>query len=266
MNKADLRARDSMILRENALQSDYKAKLQRVVDEYELKMVEHEFSIQTLSNELNRVSNSKEELNERVCAAEIACVQKEFEVERLHREIVAYAAAFNQKVSVEVLAAKVAFNEELAVQALELHAHFDRKLDLELAAAKAFAIEQHSAELEVLNYEHELELCAERDKYQKLLTSEMNKYNMLRDDYANKLKTRHQQIGIRVAPSQPCTVDEEAYVEGHVAPRHTFGVDIVVDESVPGIEGRCDGILSSSSTHCNEKYTLVTCGTTKTPI
>ena len=43
-------------------------------------------------------------------------------------------------------------------------------------------------------------------------------------------------------------------MEGHVAPRRTCGVDIVVDESVLGVEGRCDGLLSSSSTHCNEKY------------
>ena len=132
------------------------------------------------------------------------------------------------------------------MQALELVAHFDRKLDVELATVKVFATEQHSTELEVLNYEHELELCAERDKYQKMLTSEINKYNKLREDYANKLKTRHQQIGIRVAPSQPCTADEVAYVEGHAAARRTCGVNIVVDESVPGVEGHCDGLLSSS--------------------
>ncbi len=68
----------------------------------------------------------------------------------------------------------------------------------------------------MLNHEHELELCAERDKYHTKLTLQMNEYNKLRDDYANKLNTRHQQICIRVAPSQPCTADEEAYVEGHV--------------------------------------------------
>ena len=73
-----------------------------------------------MSNELNAANNSKEELNERVCEAEIACVQKEVKVERLHREIAASAATFNENVSVEVLVAKVAFNEELAVQALEL--------------------------------------------------------------------------------------------------------------------------------------------------
>ena len=176
-------------------------------------------------------------------------------MERHHREIVAFDSAFSENFRVEVLAAKVAFNEELAVQALELAACFDRKLDVELAAAKVFAIEQHSSELEVLNYEHELELCAEREKYQKMLTSEMNKCNKLRDDYANKLKTRHQQIGICVAPSQPCTADEQTYVEGHVAPQRSGGVSIVVDESVvAGVEGRCDGLLSSSSTHCNKKY------------
>jgi hypothetical protein len=87
---------------ENALQSDYEAKLQHVVYEYELKMVEDKLSIQTLSNELNAANNYKEELNERVCAAEIACVQKEVEVKRLHREIAAYAAAINENVSVEV--------------------------------------------------------------------------------------------------------------------------------------------------------------------
>jgi hypothetical protein len=40
-------ARDSMFLRENALQSNYEAKLQHVVYEYELKMVEDMFSFQT---------------------------------------------------------------------------------------------------------------------------------------------------------------------------------------------------------------------------
>jgi hypothetical protein len=84
-----------------------------------------------------------------------------------------------------------------------------------------------------------LELCAERDKHQKTLTLEMNKYSKLRDDYVNKLKTRHQQIGIRVAPSsQPFTADEEAYVEGHAAPPPSCGVNIVVYQSVIVVEGR----------------------------
>ena len=99
-------------------------------------------------------------------------------------------------------------------------------------------------------------MCRTR-QVSEMLTSEINKYNKLRDNYANKLKTRHQHIGIRVAPSQPCTPEEEAYVEGHVAPRRTCGVNIVFDESVPGVERRCDGLLSSSSTHCNRKYTEV---------
>jgi hypothetical protein len=50
LNKADRYARDAMFLRENALQSEYEAKLQHVVYEYELKMVEDEFLIKTLSN------------------------------------------------------------------------------------------------------------------------------------------------------------------------------------------------------------------------
>jgi hypothetical protein len=81
-NKADGYARVSMLPKENALQSDYEAKLQHaVIYEYELKMVEDIFLIQTLSNELNAANNSKEELYKRVCAAEIACVQKEVEVD-----------------------------------------------------------------------------------------------------------------------------------------------------------------------------------------
>ena len=136
MNKVDCYARDSMFLRENALHADYEAKLQHVVYEYELNMVEDTFSIQTLSNGLNAANNSKEKLYQRVRATEIACLQKEVEVERLHSEIVASAPAFNEKVGAEVLVAKVAFNEELAVQALELAAHFDRKLVVELVAAK----------------------------------------------------------------------------------------------------------------------------------
>ena len=75
-----------------------------------------------MSTELNAVNNSKEELLQRVAAqAEIACVQKEVEVRRLHRELDSSAAAFNEK---------------LAIQALELAAHFDRKLDVELATKK----------------------------------------------------------------------------------------------------------------------------------
>ncbi len=88
-------------------------------------------------------------------------------MDRLHREIAASGAVCNEKVGAEVLAAKVAFNEELAVQALDVAAHFDRKLVVELVATKVFAIEQHLAELEVLTYEHELELRADRDKYHK---------------------------------------------------------------------------------------------------
>ena len=99
----------------------------------------------------------------------------------------------------------------------------------------------------MLNCEHELKLCAERDKYQEMLTLEMNKYNKLRDVYVNKHKKRHEQIGIRVASSsQPCTVDEEAYVEGHATPPPSCGVNIVVDQSVHGVKGRCDGFISSS--------------------
>ena len=86
-----------------------------------------------------------------------------------------------------------------------------------------------------------------------MLTFEMNKDNKLRDDYLNELKKRHQQIGIRVAASsQPCTADEEAYVEGHDAPPPSCGANIVVDQSVPAVEGHCDGLLSSSSTHLHE--------------
>jgi hypothetical protein len=109
-------------------------------------------------------------------------------------------------------------------------------------------------ELEAFNYEHGLKLCAERNKYQKILTLEMNKYNKLREEYVNKLKKRHGQIGIRIAPSsQPCTADEEAYVEEHAAPPPSCGVNIATDQSVHGVEGRCDGFLSSSSTTFNEK-------------
>ena len=63
------------------------------------------------------------------------------------------------------------------MQAHEVAGHFDQKLVVELVAAKVFAIEQHSTELVFLNFEHELELRAERDKYQKMLTLQMNKYN-----------------------------------------------------------------------------------------
>jgi hypothetical protein len=73
--KADLHARDSMVVGEYALQSDYEAKLEHVAYEYDLKIVEDKFSIQTLSNELNAANNSKEELCQRVVATEIACVE-----------------------------------------------------------------------------------------------------------------------------------------------------------------------------------------------
>ena len=115
------------------MQSDYEAKLEKAVYEYEVKMVEDTISIQTLSDELNVANNCKEELCQRVVAAEIACAKKEVEVGRLDREIIASAAAFNEKVGAEVLAANVAFNEKLAMQALELAAHFDRKLDVDFS-------------------------------------------------------------------------------------------------------------------------------------
>ena len=152
-SKAERDAKASMAVKLYVLQSDYEAKLDKVVYEYELKMVEDNCSIQTMSNELSVVNNSKEELHKRHAAAKIACVDMEGKVRRLQRELDSSAAAFNEK---------------LARQALELAAHFDRKLDMELAAEKAIAIEQHSAELEVLNFEHDLKLCAERDKYQKI--------------------------------------------------------------------------------------------------
>ena len=69
-------------------------------------------------------------------------------MERLHREIVASIAAFNDKVGAEVLVANVAFDEKLVMRAHEVAGHFDRKLVVELVAAKKFAIEQHSTELE----------------------------------------------------------------------------------------------------------------------
>ena len=59
MNKADGYAKDSMFLRENALHFEYEAKLEHVVHEYELKMVEDKFSIQILSNELNAANNRR---------------------------------------------------------------------------------------------------------------------------------------------------------------------------------------------------------------
>ena len=43
-------------------------------------------------------------------------------------------------------------------------------------------------------------------------------------------------------------------MEGHIAPLPSCGVNIVVDQSIPGVGGRCDGFFSSSSTHFNEKY------------
>ena len=132
--KAERDAKDLIVVNLHVLQSNHEEKLAKVVYEYDLKMVEEKFSIQALSNELNAANNSKEEFCQRVVAAEIAYVEKEFEVGRLHREIVASAPAFNEKVGAEVLAANVAFNEKLAMQGIELAAHFDRKLDVELAA------------------------------------------------------------------------------------------------------------------------------------
>ena len=246
------------------LRVNYEEKMAKFVYEYDLKMIEDTFSIQALSNELNATNNSKEELCQRVAPDENAYVEKEVDVGRLHREIDASTAAFNEKVGAEVLAANVAFNEKLAMQTLELGAHFDLKLDVELVIAKVFAIEQHSSELEFFYFEHELKLWAERDKYQKMRTLEMNKYNKLRDDYVNKLKKRLEQIGIRVAPSsQPCTANEEACVEGHAAPSPSCGVNIAVDPSVRGVERRCDGFLSSFSTTFNEKYLEVDSATCK---
>ena len=78
-------------------------------------MVEDTFSIQTLSNELNVANNCKEDLCQRVVAAEKACAKTKVEVGRLRREIVPSAAAFNEKFGAEVLAANVAFNEKLAM-------------------------------------------------------------------------------------------------------------------------------------------------------
>ncbi len=109
-SKAERDAKDSMVVNLYVLHSDYEAKLDKVVYEYELKMVEDNCSIQTMSNELSVVNNSKEELLQRVVAAEITCVQKEVEVRRLHRELDSSTAAFNEK---------------LAIQALELAANFN---------------------------------------------------------------------------------------------------------------------------------------------
>ena len=74
--KADHHARNSMADKEYALQSDYEAKLEHVVYDNELKMVEDKFSNQTLSNELNAAKTSKEELCLRVAAVEFAYVEK----------------------------------------------------------------------------------------------------------------------------------------------------------------------------------------------
>jgi hypothetical protein len=52
-------------------------------------------------------------------------------------------------------------------------------------------------------------------------------------------------------------------VEGHAAPPPSCGVNIVDDQSGPGVEGRCDGLLSSSSTHLQEKYLEVNVATLK---
>jgi hypothetical protein len=45
LNEADRHARDARIIRECALQSEYEAKLEHVVHEYELQLVENESSI-----------------------------------------------------------------------------------------------------------------------------------------------------------------------------------------------------------------------------
>ncbi len=127
-SKAERDAKDSMVVKLYVIQSDYEAKLDKVVYEYELKMVEDNYSTQSMTTELNVVNNSQAELHQRTVAAEILCAEKEVEVRRLHRELDCFAAAFNEK---------------LAIQALELAAHFDWKLDVELAAKKAIAIEQH---------------------------------------------------------------------------------------------------------------------------
>jgi len=89
--------------------------MDKVVHEYELKMVEDKFSIHTMAKELNSANDYKEELCERVDTAEIAYAKKEVEVGRVNRETDAFAAAFNEKVITEVLAANVAFNEKLAM-------------------------------------------------------------------------------------------------------------------------------------------------------
>ena len=73
-SKAERDAKDSIVLREFVLQSDYEAKLGHVVYEHDLKMVEDQLLIQILSNELNAANNYKEEFCQRVAVAKIACV------------------------------------------------------------------------------------------------------------------------------------------------------------------------------------------------
>jgi hypothetical protein len=70
-------------------------------------MDEDKFSIQTLSKELNATNNSKEGMCQRVVAAKIAYAQKEVELERLNKYIVAFAAAFNEKLGAEIFAANM---------------------------------------------------------------------------------------------------------------------------------------------------------------
>jgi len=120
-SKAERDAKASMAVKLYVLQSDYEAKLDKDVYEYDLKMIEDKYALQNVTNELNNVNKSQAELHQRTAAAEILCAEKEVEVRRLHRELDSSAAAFNEK---------------LAIQALELAAHFDRKLDVELATKK----------------------------------------------------------------------------------------------------------------------------------
>ncbi len=91
---------------------------------------------------------------------------------RLHAEIAASAAAFNEWIAIEVHAANVTFNEKLALEALDIHTHFDRKLVVEVAATKDVAIEMHSTVIERLNYEHELNLVAKPKRHRNMLIEE----------------------------------------------------------------------------------------------
>ena len=62
LRKAERESKSFIVLNLHVLQSNYEEKLDKVVYEYDLNMVEDKFSIQTLSNELKLVNNSKEEL------------------------------------------------------------------------------------------------------------------------------------------------------------------------------------------------------------